>query len=109
MGRMAPVLLYASLSADGIPAGDEVVLSFYASVRGSLILREEGETDPLLWENVERGHGEAAFEAVMSLGEHSLILTLTDQEGFVSDPIPLTLLVTGKEEMPADQENLADR
>ena len=109
VGRMAPVLLYASLSADGIPAGDEVVLSFYASVRGSLILREEGETDPLLWENVERGHGEAAFEAVMSLGEHSLILTLTDQEGFVSDPIPLTLLVTGKEEMPADQENQADR
>ena len=105
IGRMAPVLLYAGLSGDRIPEGEEVILSFYASERGTLMLREEGESDPLLWENVERGSGEAAFEAVMSLGEHSLILTLTDQEGFVSDPVPLTLLVTGKAELPADREN----
>ena len=103
MGFSSPVTV--SLDSDSVCAGEENILFFYASERGTLILREQGETEPLLWENVERGYGRAAFVVMMTPGIHDLQLVLTSQEGIASDPLPVTLTVTEAEQTPAPPAN----
>ena len=63
VGRMIPCLISVRMDNETVEEGDAVLLSFYATEGGTLILQPEGETEPLYWENIPAGEGEAGFLA----------------------------------------------
>ena len=81
-----------------VEEGDTVLISFYTTEGGTLLLQADGETDPLYWENVAAGTGEAGFQAEMEPGNHELILTLAGEDGTLSEPVRLSLEVLEKED-----------
>ena len=86
VGRMVPCLISVRPENDRVEQGDTVLISFYATERGTLILREEGEEEPLYWDNAEAGQGEAGFQAEMTPGSHRLTLQLAGEDGTLSEP-----------------------
>ena len=98
IGRMIPVLISAQLENAVVEEGDTVLLSFYATEEGTLLLHETGEDEPLYWENVEAGNREVSFQAETAPGTHELVLTLVSEDGVVSEPATLTLEVLEKED-----------
>ena len=98
IGRMIPVLISAQLENAVVEEGDTVLLSFYATEEGTLLLHETGEDEPLYWENVEAGNREVSFQAETAPGTHELVLTLVGEDGVVSEPATLTLEVLEKED-----------
>ena len=76
IGRMIPCLISVRTETDRVQEGDTVLLAFYATEEGSLTLHVDDETEPLYWENIAAGEGEAGFQAEMEPGIHELILTL---------------------------------
>ena len=101
IGRMIPVLISAQLENAVVEEGDTVLLSFYATEEGTLLLHETGEDEPLYWENVEAGNREVSFQAETAPGTHELVLTLVGEDGMVSEPATLTLEVLEKEDSNA--------
>ena len=98
IGRMIPVLISAQLENTVVEESDTVLLSFYATEEGTLLLHETGEDEPLYWENVEAGNREVSFQAETAPGTHELVLTLVGEDGVVSEPATLTLEVLEKED-----------
>ena len=97
IGRMIPCLISVTVENETVEEGDTVLLSFYATEGGTLLLREDGDKgDPLYWDNVAAGTGEAGFQAEMEPGIHELILTLAGEDGTLSEPVKLTLEVLEK-------------
>ena len=96
IGDMVPCLISPMLEADTVEEGDTVLLSFYSTEPGTLMLQEGEETEPLYWENVEAGNGEVSFQAEMDIGTHALTLTLAGVDGTLSEPVALTLEVLEK-------------
>ena len=98
IGRMIPVLISTQLENASVEEGDTVLLSFYATEDGTLLLHETGEDEPLYWENVEAGNREVSFQAETAPGIHELVLTLVSEDGVVSEPVTLSLEVLEKED-----------
>ena len=98
VGKMIPCLISARIENPAVEAGDTVLLSFYSTEEGTLILQEGDGTEPLYWENVASGEGEAGFQAEMAPGTYELMLTLAGEDGTFSEPVSLTLEVREKEE-----------
>ena len=97
VGRMIPCLISVNVENETVEEGDTVLLSFYATEGGTLLLREDGDGgEPLYWDNVAAGSGEAGFQAEMEPGIHELILTLAGEDGTLSEPVRLTLEVLEK-------------
>ena len=97
VGRMIPCLISVNVENETVEEGDTVLLSFYATEGGTLLLREDGDGgEPLYWDNVAAGTGEAGFQAEMEPGVHELILTLAGEDGTLSEPVRLTLEVLEK-------------
>ena len=80
VGQRIPCLISVRTENDTVEEGDTVLLSFYATDGGTLLLQAEGDPEPLYWENIAAGAGEAGFLAEMEPGIHELILTLVDEE-----------------------------
>ena len=93
IGRMIPCLISVRMEKDTVEAGDTVLLAFYATESGTLKLHVDDETEPLSWDNIAAGEGDAGFQAEMTPGEHRLTLTLTGEDGTVSEPVTLALNV----------------
>ncbi len=98
VGRMIPCLIAVTTENETVEEGDTVLISFYTTEGGTLLLQADGETDPLYWENVAAGSGEAGFQAEMEPGSHELILTLAGADGTLSEPVRLSLEVLEKED-----------
>ena len=98
VGRMIPCLIAVTTEDETVEEGDTVLISFYTTEGGTLLLQADGETDPLYWENVAAGSGEAGFQAEMEPGNHELILTLAGTDGTLSEPVRLSLEVLEKED-----------
>ena len=96
VGRMIPCLISVRMDNDTVEEGDAVLLSFYATEGGTLLLQPEGETEPLCWENLPAGDGEAGFLAEMAPGIYQLTLTLAGEDGTLSEPVFLSLEVLEK-------------
>ena len=101
IGRMIPCLISVFMESSTVEEGDTVLISFYATEGGTLLLQPEGDTEPLYWENVDAGNGEAGFQAEMTPGNHELILTLVGESGTLSEPVRLTLEVLEKPNLDA--------
>ncbi len=96
VGRMIPCLISVRTESGTVEEGDTVLLSFHATEGGTLLLQEEGDIEPLYWENVAAGPGEAGFQAEMTPGFHELTLTLAGEDGTLSEPVRITLEVLEK-------------
>ena len=105
VGRMVPCLISVQLDAEDVEEGDTVLISFYATEKGSLDLLEEGDEEPVHWDNVEAGEGEVSFQAEMAPGVHELSLVLTGEDGTASDPVRLSLNV---QERPGPNDPIPD-
>ncbi|MBQ6513511.1 MAG: L,D-transpeptidase [Clostridia bacterium] len=101
VGRMIPCLIAVTTENETVEEGDTVLISFYTTEGGTLLLQADGETDPLYWENVAAGTGEAGFQAEMEPGNHELTLTLAGEDGTLSEPVRLLLEVLEKEDPDA--------
>ena len=93
IGRMIPCLISVRMERDTVEEGDTVLFAFYATEGGTLKLRVDSEAEPLSWDNIAAGEGDAGFQAEMAPGEHQLTLTLTGEDGTVSEPVTLALNV----------------
>ena len=98
VGRMIPCLISVSTENATVEEGDTVLLTFYTTEGGTLLLQADGEAEPLYWENVAAGAGEAGFQAEMTPGTHQLVLTLAGEDGTLSEPVRLSLEVLEKED-----------
>ena len=96
IGPMIPCLISVRTETETVEEGDTVLLSFYTTEGGTLLLQEEGDPEPLYWENVAAGAGEAGFQAQMEPGTHLLTLTLAGEDGTLSEPVSLSLEVLEK-------------
>ena len=96
IGRMMPCLISVKAESDTVAEGDTVLISYYATEGGTLQLQDGEENEPLYWENVAAGSGEAGFQAEMAPGSHELILRLAGEDGMLSEPARILLEVTEK-------------
>lgn len=96
VGNMIPCLIAVQLESDTVEEGDTVLLSYYATASGALILQQAGEKEPLYWDNVTAGEGEVSFQAEMEPGTYEMSLTLVDELGTVSEPAAVRLNVLEK-------------
>ena len=71
IGRMIPCLISVRTETDTVQEGDTVLLAFYATEEGSLTLHVDDETEPLYWENIAAGEGEAGFQAEIAPGSRT--------------------------------------
>ena len=101
VGKMVPCLISVSVENPVAEEGDTVLFSFYSTEEGTLVLQEGSEAEPLYWDNVAAGAGEAGFQAEMAPGLHELTLTLVGEDGMVSEPVHLTLEVLAKADAEA--------
>jgi hypothetical protein len=98
---IAPKLETETETENGIRAveeGDTVLLSFHATEPGTLILQEADMVEPIYWDNLSAGPGEVSFQAEMTPGIHTLILTLAGEDGTLSEPVSLTIEVLEKKD-----------
>ena len=98
IGEMIPSLISPKLEAETVEEGDPVLLSFFATEAGTLMLQEAGMAEPILWENLSAGQGEVSFLAEMTVGTHMLTLTLAGEDGTLSEPAELALGVLEKKD-----------
>ena len=98
IGRMIPCLISVKTENETIEEGDTVLLSFYSTERGTLLLQEEDDPEPLYWENVDAGTGEVGFQAEMTPGMHELVLTLAGEDSTLSEPARISLEILEKED-----------
>ena len=98
IGKMIPNLIAPKLESDTVEEGDTVLLSFFATEAGTLILQETDMSEPMYWENIPSGQEEVSFQAEMTPGTHVLTLTLTGEDGTESEPADLVLTVLEKED-----------
>ena len=96
VGKMIPCLISVSVENETVEEGDTVLISFFATEGGTLLLETEGESEPLTWENVAAGEGEAGFQAEMAPGIHGMTLTLAGEDGTLSEPVQFSLEVLEK-------------
>ena len=96
VGTLIPCLISPRFETDTVEEGDTVLLSYYSTEPGTLMLQEGDGTEPLYWENAEAGSGEISFQAAMSVGEHRLSLTLAGEDGTLSEAVTLVLNVLEK-------------
>ena len=98
IGTLIPSLISPKLETETVEEGDPVLLSFFATETGTLILREADMTEPIFWENLPAGQDEVSFQAEMTVGIHELTLTLAGEDGTLSEPVNLTLEVLEKKD-----------
>ncbi len=98
IGTLVPSLISPKLETETVEEGDPVLLSFYATETGTLMLQEAGMAEPIYWENLPAGQGEVSFQAEMTVGIHTLTLTLAGEDGTLSEPVNLTLEVLEKKD-----------
>ena len=96
VGKMIPCLISVSVENETVEEGDTVLISFFATEGGTLLLETEGDSEPLTWENVAAGEGEAGFQAEMAPGIHGMTLTLAGEDGTLSEPVQFSLEVLEK-------------
>ena len=96
VGRMIPCLISPGFESDTVEEGDTVLLSYYSTEVGTLMLQEGNDPEPLYWDNIPAGSGEVSFQAEMAVGEHVLSLTLVGEDGTLSEPAMLALNVLEK-------------
>ncbi len=96
VGRMIPCLISVSTGKNTVEEGDTVLISFYTTEGGTLLLQADGDAEPLYWENVAAGAGEAGFQAEMTPGIHELTLTLAGEDGTLSEPVRFSLEILEK-------------
>lgn len=101
IGQMIPCLISVRTESNTVEEGDTVLISYYATEGGTLVLQAGGDSEPLYWENVAAGTGEAGFQAEMTPGNHELTLTLVGEDGTLSEPVHLTLEVLEKPDLNA--------
>lgn len=101
VGRMVPCLISVKAENGTVEEGDTVLLSYFATEGGTLLLQEKGDADPLYWENVAAGQGDAGFQAEMAPGTHELILTLSGEDGTLSEPVRIVIEVLEKKDLDA--------
>ena len=101
VGKMVPCLISVSMENPVAEEGDTVLLSFYSTEEGTLVLQEGSEAEPLYWDNVAAGTGEVGFQAEMAPGLHELTLSLVGEDGIASEPVSLTLEVRKKADAEA--------
>ena len=98
IGMPVPSLISPKLETETVEEGDPVLLSFYATETGTLMLQEAGMAEPIYWENLPAGQGEVSFQAEMAVGIHTLTLTLAGEDGTLSEPVNLMLEVLEKKD-----------
>ena len=98
IGTLVPSLISPKLETETVEEGDPVLLSFYATETGTLMLQEAGMTEPIYWENLPAGQGEVSFQAEMAVGIHTLTLTLAGEDGTLSEPVNLMLEILEKKD-----------
>ncbi len=98
IGTLVPSLISPKLETETVEEGDPVLLNFYATETGTLMLQEAGMAEPIYWENLPAGQGEVSFQAEMAVGIHTLTLTLAGEDGTLSEPVNLTLEVLEKKD-----------
>ena len=98
VGEMVPCLISPKLESDTVEEGDTVLLSYYSTERGSLMLQGDGLTEPLYWDNVEAGDGEISFQAAIPTGTHELTLVLAGEDGTLSEPAVIVLTVAERKD-----------
>ena len=96
IGRMIPWLVSVRAENGTVEEGDTVLISFHATEGGTLLLQADGEKEPLYWDNIAAGPGEAGFQAEMTPGTHELTLTLAGADGTLSEPVRISLEVLEK-------------
>lgn len=101
IGQMIPCLISVRTESNTVEEGDTVLISYYATEGGTLVLQAGGDSEPLYWENVAAGTGEAGFQAEMTPGNHELTLTLVGEDGTLSEPVRMTLEVLEKPDLNA--------
>ena len=95
VGKMAPCLIAAKLEADLVRKGEDALLSFFATERGTLTVLREGEEEPVLTRSIKDGWSELAIPAGNVPGVFRLTLTLETAKNGTSEPVFLTLTVEG--------------
>ena len=98
IGTLVPSLISPKLETETVEEGDPVLLSFYATETGTLMLQEAGMAEPIYWENLPAGQGEVSFQAEMAVGIHTLTLTLAGEDGTLSEPVNLMLEILEKKD-----------
>ena len=98
IGTLIPSLISPKLEAETVEEGDTALLSFFATETGTLMLQEAGMAEPIYWENLPAGQGEVSFQAEMTVGIHTLTLTLAGEDGTLSEPVNLTLEILEKKD-----------
>ena len=101
IGKMIPCLISVNMDINEVEEGETVLIHYYATEGGTLNLKEENGTEPLSWDNLPAGNGEISFQAEMTPGSHELLLTLTGEDGTVSEPVKLALNVLEKVDLNA--------
>ena len=106
IGTLIPSLISPNIETEtetetgskAVEEGDTVLLGFFATEAGTLMLQEAEMAEPIYWENLPAGQGEVSFQAEMNPGTHTLTLTLAGEDGTVSEPVSLTLEVLEKKD-----------
>ena len=106
IGTMVPSLISPKIETEteaetgmkAIEEGDTVLLGFFATEAGTLMLQEADMTEPIYWENLPAGQGEVSFQAEMTPGIHTVTLTLAGEDGTLSEPVSLTFEVLEKKD-----------
>lgn len=96
VGRMIPCLIAPGTESGTVEEGDTVLITFFATEKGSLLLEGDCLTEPLVWDNLEAGQGEISFQAAVPPGTHELTMTLEGEDGTLSEPCRMTLTVLEK-------------
>ena len=93
VGPMAACLIGARLSREAIVTGEKTAISWFATQEGELTVLREGDADPFLRLHAAAGWGEAELPAAEKGGDYTLRMTLTAEDGTVSEPVYLSLKV----------------
>ena len=96
VGRMIPWLVSVRAENSPVEEGETVLISFHATEGGTLLMQADGDAEPLYWDNIPAGPGEAGFQAEMTPGTHELTLTLAGEDGTLSEPVRIGLEVLEK-------------
>ena len=98
IGTLIPSLISPKLETETVEEGDTVLITFFATETGTLMLQDEDMPEPIYWDNLPAGQGEVSFQAEMTVGIHALTLTLAGQDGTLSEPVRMTLEVLEKKD-----------
>ncbi len=107
VGTMAPCLVGVAAVDSVVVSGETISVRYYATSSGLLAvyLANDETREMIAGQETAAGDGMLTFAVIEPAGQHTLVLTLTDEEGITSEeyPFPVTVIRDNPEDAPAEE------